>query len=170
MSTVVWRYRGREITVEDTVFIQQLIGENRAWSRRRLSAELCRAWNWVQANGALRDMVCRSLLLELHRAGWIELPAKRQSPPNNVVARNARVTSVSVRERRNRDPGRLRERWLCAPGDVRARGTRNGRWPSRRLSRCRSSERGWQPGWRRSSTGATAAGERALPWDGAPRP
>jgi hypothetical protein len=99
MSTVVWRYRGREITAEDTVFIQQLIGENRAWSRRRLSAELCRAWNWVQANGALRDMVCRSLLLELHRAGLIELPAKRQSPPNNVVARKAPEPGLPLWER-----------------------------------------------------------------------
>ncbi len=31
----------------------------------------------VQANGVLRDMVCRSLLLELQRAGLIELPGKR---------------------------------------------------------------------------------------------
>ncbi len=99
MSTVVWRYRGREITAEDTVFIQQLIGENHAWSRRRLSAELCRAWNWVQPNGALRDMVCRSLLLELHRAGLIELPAKRQSPPNNVVARKAPEPELPLWER-----------------------------------------------------------------------
>ena len=31
-------------------------------------------------------MVARSLMLELHRAGHIELPAKRMSPPNNVTA------------------------------------------------------------------------------------
>jgi len=87
MSLTLLRYRGREITPADTAFIQRLIAENPRWSRRRLSAELCRAWNWVQPNGALRDMVCRSLLLQLHRAGLIELPAKRMSPPNNVVAR-----------------------------------------------------------------------------------
>jgi hypothetical protein len=87
MSLTLLRYRGREITPDDTTFIQRLIAENPGWSRRRLSAELCRAWNWVQAHGALRDMVCRSLLLQLHRAGLIELPAKRMSPPNNVVAR-----------------------------------------------------------------------------------
>jgi hypothetical protein len=87
MSLTLLRYRGREITPADTAFIQRLIAENPRWSRRRLSAELCRAWNWVQPNGALRDMVCRSLMLQLHRAGLIELPAKRMSPPNNVVAR-----------------------------------------------------------------------------------
>ena len=89
MSLTLLRYRGREITPDDTAFIQRLIAENPGWSRRRLSAELCRAWNWVQANGALRDMVCRSLLLQLHRAGLIELPAKRFSPRNNVVDRPA---------------------------------------------------------------------------------
>jgi hypothetical protein len=83
----VFRYRGRSVSETDVRFIAELIASNPGWSRRRLSAELCRAWNWVQANGALRDMVCRSLLLELHRAGLIELPAKRCSPPNNVVNR-----------------------------------------------------------------------------------
>lgn len=87
MSLVLLRYRGREIRAEDTAFIQGLIVQNPLWSRRRLSAELCRAWNWVQPNGTLRDMVCRSLLLQLHRAGLIELPAKRCSPRNNVVER-----------------------------------------------------------------------------------
>ena len=40
-------------------------------------------------------MVCRSLMLELHRGGHIELPAVRQRPPNNVVARR-RVQVVEV--------------------------------------------------------------------------
>jgi hypothetical protein len=30
-------------------------------------------------------MVCRGLMLALHRAGHIELPAKRSSPPNNAI-------------------------------------------------------------------------------------
>jgi hypothetical protein len=32
---------------------------------------------WKQANGALRDVVCRGLLLMLDRAGAIELPPVR---------------------------------------------------------------------------------------------
>jgi uncharacterized protein DUF4338 len=87
MSSPLWRYRGREIWPEDIALIERLMAENPRWSRRRLSAGLCRAWHWVQPNGALRDMVCRSLLLQLHRAGLIALPAKRFSPRNNVVAR-----------------------------------------------------------------------------------
>lgn len=82
-------YRGRRLEATDIGFIGQLIAQNPGWSRRRLSAELCRAWNWVQPNGQLRDMVCRSLLLQLHRAGLIQLPVQRFRPPNNVVGRSS---------------------------------------------------------------------------------
>ena len=60
-------------------------------SRRRLSVELCKAWDWKQANGALRDMVCRSLMLALHRAGHIELPPLKVTP-HNPLALRARPT------------------------------------------------------------------------------
>ena len=71
-------YRHRVITNDDLVFIRGLIAESPALSRRGLSIKLCEAWNWVQANGALRDMVCRGMMLMLHRQGLIELPALRQ--------------------------------------------------------------------------------------------
>ena len=82
-------YRGRLIDAADIAGIQQLIDQNPGLSRRRLSSKLCTAWNWVQPNGALRDMVARGLLLRLHRAGHIQLPAKRCSPPNNAVRHRA---------------------------------------------------------------------------------
>ena len=84
---VEWRYRGRTIISEDIVFIRELIAQHPRLSRRKLSAKLCEAWQWKQANGALRDMVCRGLLLMLHRAGKIELPAVRQISLNPFVRR-----------------------------------------------------------------------------------
>jgi hypothetical protein len=75
---VVLRHRGREVSSADIDFIRGLIKTDPAATRRALSIELCRAWNWVQSNGALRDGVCRGLLLALHRAGHIELPAPRR--------------------------------------------------------------------------------------------
>jgi hypothetical protein len=81
------RYRGRVVTAEDIAFIRQFIAQHPGASRRRLSAKLCEAWEWKQANGALRDMVCRGLLLMLHRAGEIELPAVRQVSLNPFVER-----------------------------------------------------------------------------------
>src|SRR5690606_10094557 len=54
----------------------------------KLSVKLCEAWGWSQANGHPRDMVCRSLMLELHRAGLIELPPVRQVSANPLVVRH----------------------------------------------------------------------------------
>jgi len=69
-----FRYRGRVITAAEVEFIRQLIAQHPGASRRQLSLQLCEAWGWKQANGALRDMVCRGLLLELQRAGHLKLP------------------------------------------------------------------------------------------------
>ena len=88
-------YRHRVITDEDLVFIRQLIASNPQSSRRKLSEQLCQAWNWVQANGALRSMVCRGLMLMLHRRDLIELPAVRQVSRNPLVERSAPVAIVS---------------------------------------------------------------------------
>lgn len=84
---IVLRYRGRTVTRFDVAFIRKLIAAHPTASRRRLSKLLCEAWNWRQINGELRDMVCRSLMLELHRGGHVELPMVRHKPPNNVVIR-----------------------------------------------------------------------------------
>src|SRR5256885_11904316 len=82
-----WHYRQRVITGTDVDFIRQLIAEHPRASRRELSCLLCNAWNWAQANGALCDMVCRGLMLKLHREGHIALPPVRRRPPNPLVKR-----------------------------------------------------------------------------------
>jgi hypothetical protein len=86
------RYRGREIRAQDVAFINALIDEHPEDSRRALSKKLCECWDWRQPNGQLKDMVCRSLMLELHRAGHIELPSVRCRVPNNVVRRSRPAT------------------------------------------------------------------------------
>ena len=78
------RYRSRDITSEEILFIRQLIADRPELSRWKLSRELCEAWQWKQANGALRDMVCRGLLLMLHRAGEIELPPVKRVVRNRL--------------------------------------------------------------------------------------
>lgn len=90
-------YRHRVITDEDLVFIRKLITEHPDSSRWGLSKKLCEAWNWVQANGALRDMLCRGLMLMLHREGLIELPPVRRRTRNPLVERS-RPVLVSVDE------------------------------------------------------------------------
>jgi hypothetical protein len=73
-----WRYRGQEIGSEQIVFLREFIRTHSASSRWKLSRQLCEALGWKQANGALRDMVCRGLLLMLERAGEIQLPPVRR--------------------------------------------------------------------------------------------
>jgi len=80
-------YRGRSITSEQIAFIRQLIQNRPELSRWKLSRQLCEAWEWKQANGALRDMVCRGLLLMLHRAGQIELPPVKRQVRNRIAER-----------------------------------------------------------------------------------
>lgn len=81
------RYRGRTVTAADVHFIRELIAAHPTDSRRGLSQRLCTAWEWRQSNGAPRDMVCRGLMLELCRAGHIELPAVRRRPHNPLSVR-----------------------------------------------------------------------------------
>lgn len=73
----IFHYRSHQITPAQVEYIRQLMAAHPEATRRRLSFLLCEAWGWRQANGAPRDMVCRGLLLSLHRAGRIELPAAR---------------------------------------------------------------------------------------------
>jgi hypothetical protein len=89
------RYRGREIRPEDVLYIRALIEKHPTDSRRKLSTRLCEAWDWRQSNGALRDMVCRGLMLMLERAGEITLPpvAYRR---HNPLAQRSRPAPAAV--------------------------------------------------------------------------
>lgn len=92
---VVFEYRGRRVDEAEVKFIRELIGAHPGASRRALSKELCAAWGWMQPNGSPRDMVCRSLMLGLHRAGHIELPPVRAVMPNPLAHRR-RPSRVEV--------------------------------------------------------------------------
>ncbi len=73
-----WRYRGQTIGSEEVVFLREFIAAHPDSSRWKLSRQLCEERGWKQANGVLRDVVCRGLLLMLERAGEIELPPVRR--------------------------------------------------------------------------------------------
>ena len=85
--------QGRRIGEPELALIRGLMEQKPDLGRTQLSQELCRLWSWRAANGRLKDMACRTLLLKLHRAGEIELPAPRR-PANNGV-RNRTVRAVN---------------------------------------------------------------------------
>jgi len=96
--TVIVIYRGHSVTNEQIAFIRRLIQDRPGWSRWKLSRELCQAWQWKQPNGALRDMVCRGLLLMLYRSGEIELPPIKRVVRNRIAER-ARPAPVFIEQR-----------------------------------------------------------------------
>ncbi|MFH1075831.1 MAG: hypothetical protein V1753_03170, partial [Pseudomonadota bacterium] len=58
MDTVV-TCRGRSVSRQDIATITNIVAAYPAKSRRFISQEVCRTWNWRQSNGVLKDMVCR---------------------------------------------------------------------------------------------------------------
>jgi hypothetical protein len=97
------RYRGRDIRQEDILDIRRLIERHPHESRRKLSVRVCEAWQWRQANGALRDMVCRGMLLMLERAGQITLPPVTYVR-HNPLSRRARPEPVLIDKTPIEDP------------------------------------------------------------------
>ncbi len=77
--------QGRVLEAADIERIRQLLSDNPAWSRRRLSQSLAEEWGWRNGRGQLKDMAARSLLVKLGERGHIDLPPRRQTPSNRMV-------------------------------------------------------------------------------------
>lgn len=92
---------GQEITREKITGIRELIEENPAQSRSKLSRLICERYGWVSANGKLKEVSCRAALLKLERSGQIELPESGRRPPcgashtyNNIAIEQSPVEST----------------------------------------------------------------------------
>jgi hypothetical protein len=114
--------QGRVVSDADVDLIRDLMAEHADWGRSRLSDELCRLWDWRNAQGRLKDMAARSLLLKLERSGHIRLPPRQGPSPNGF--RNRLVPAVACSTEPMR--GRLRQLQpllvdVVAPGSVELR-------------------------------------------------
>lgn len=72
--------QGRTLLPGDMEKIKELLSRHPKLSRRKLSLELCREWNWVNDKGQVKDIACRSLLRKLESKGRIVLPPCRHKP------------------------------------------------------------------------------------------
>ncbi len=88
-TEIILKYRGRAVNQDEISFIKGLISKEPDIGRCELSRQVCRAWNWRQPNGTLKDMVCRGLLLQLEREGHLALPPRKQTPINPFLNRQA---------------------------------------------------------------------------------
>jgi hypothetical protein len=91
----ITKYQGKPITAKDLECIKRLITNHPLASRRQLSKKLCEIWDWRQANGHLKDMLCRSLLLHLDRFGYIKLPPVKFRP-NNPLANRKNPLKIKI--------------------------------------------------------------------------
>jgi hypothetical protein len=73
-------YRRISVSERHIAIIRGLIAANPQDLRTEISRKVCRRFGWVQPNGTLRDMICRSLLLRLEEGGHIQLPKRQQIP------------------------------------------------------------------------------------------
>jgi hypothetical protein len=97
MAEVVFRYRSRELDVQDITFIRDLISKHYSRGRSYISRLLCEAWQWVQPNGSLKEYAARDLLLRLEEKGFIELPP-RLRPKNNLKQKSFNQVPLFLKE------------------------------------------------------------------------
>lgn len=76
--TKSWRIRGREIGPAEIAQIRGWLQSHPGWSRRRLSEEVAREWQWRTPTGQLKDIAARDLLNRLEALGRICLPARQR--------------------------------------------------------------------------------------------
>jgi hypothetical protein len=81
-SRVLYRYRNRQLTASDLEEIRSVVAEHYERGRSFIARTLCERWDWRQANGRLKAMACRDLLLRLEENGHLRLPP-RISEKNN---------------------------------------------------------------------------------------
>ena len=83
MTSVVFRYRARELTQTDIDFTKQIISRYYDKGRTFISRVLCQHWDWRQPNGGYKEYAARDLLLRLEEKGFIQLPPRQKRNNNN---------------------------------------------------------------------------------------
>jgi hypothetical protein len=82
--------QGRVIGPVELEQVRHLLAPHPAWSRYRLSRELCQVWDGRSLTGQIKDMAARTLLLKLEQRGWVTLPACRRPSPNRMRHKHIR--------------------------------------------------------------------------------
>jgi len=76
------RYCGRAFSRDEIEWMRTLISEDPTRTRADLSRLTCREFNWLKADGGLKEMSARVAMLRMHDDGLIELPPPRCKRPD----------------------------------------------------------------------------------------
>jgi Domain of unknown function (DUF4338) len=91
----VIRIRGRDFNRHDIDLISRLVRNHFARGRTFASVEICKALNWKQPNGWLKERACRDVLRVLERRGVLKLPpSKQKTRPASRVALQVNLSAA----------------------------------------------------------------------------
>ena len=79
------RYCGREFHLHELEQIRELIAEDPTRTRADLSRLVCNKLGWYKADGGLKEMSCRVVMLRMQLHGLIQLPLPRRSRPQSRI-------------------------------------------------------------------------------------
>ncbi len=85
------RYCGRDFTEQELDFIRRLIAEDPTRTRADISRRTCRALHWYKADGGLKEMSCRVVMLRMQEDGLIQLPPPRCKKPEIRIRLTSRT-------------------------------------------------------------------------------
>ena len=89
---------GRHFSAQEIHWIQTFIQSNPSLSRRALSIKVCEHLQWLNPMGKLKDMRMRVVMLEMHRAGLLELPSPRckwvKKDPSTQASSSQRILAL----------------------------------------------------------------------------
>lgn len=94
--TEILRIRGREVGSRELEQIRGWLELHPQWSRRRLSEEVARQWDWRTPTGQLKDIATRDLLNRLEARGLIVLPARQRRGGRQLVRALERNTQAEL--------------------------------------------------------------------------
>lgn len=99
VAAPTYQIRGRRIDQDDLAVIHEVIARHWNEGRAAISRELCRHWQWHQANGQMKDRACRVMLLSLEKKGEITLPPRKKESflhPKKARRRSHSVDSTEL--------------------------------------------------------------------------
>ena len=78
------RYYGRDFTTAEMALLCALIAGPPTLNRHALSKEFCRRIGWYKADGGVKDMMARVVMLAMHRAAGSNCPAEVVPEPDQA--------------------------------------------------------------------------------------
>jgi hypothetical protein len=99
-----YRYCGRDFTINEMRIIEGIVN-TKGINRATIARQVCRQFNWLKADGHLKEMSCKVAMLRMEKDGWFRLPPPTRGNGNrseyqhsNVLGDNHHPLTMPARE------------------------------------------------------------------------